>query len=114
MLLMCASHMSTALVVVTVIPLHHFIHLSVLFLSRWCEYSGLTRNCFSFLSFHSLSSSNCMLTMQKIILALQFICSCDSIPPLICNCFIYIDYFLFDFIFNFIPGHLIFLDLFSI
>ena len=65
------------------IPPHHFIHLSVLFLSRWPEYSGLTRNCFSFLSFHSLSFSNCVLAMQKIISALQFIFSCDSIPLLL-------------------------------
>jgi hypothetical protein len=73
---------------------------------------GLAGNNFSFISFFLLLLFLLGIARwpcKKIIPALQFIFSLDSVPLLLFAIFlIYIDYFELDFIFNFIPSHLIF------
>jgi hypothetical protein len=47
--------MQLSLTVVTVISPHHLIYFDIFFLSGWHVCSGLAWNCFSFLSFFSIS-----------------------------------------------------------
>jgi hypothetical protein len=75
--------------VLIVLPPHYLIRLGVLFLSKWRVYDSLVGFgvnllfFFSFLLFFffftSLSSSGCVLAMQKVILTLQFPFSFDSV-----------------------------------
>jgi len=75
---------------------------------------GLTWNCFFslILYFPSLSFLDCMLTMQKFIPAFQIVFWFNH-SSLIWNCFIYINCFLLDFIFDFTPWSFDFFNLFS-
>jgi hypothetical protein len=82
-----------------------------LFFLEWCVYDGSVRFnwkwlfIFSFSFFLELRVGHA----KKIISALQFIFSFDSIPHLLFAIFcIYIDYLYLDFIFDFIFDHLIF------
>jgi hypothetical protein len=77
----------TLVIVIIILP-HHLIRLNVLFLFGWRVYGGSAWFgskfiFFSFTSFPSLSPSNCMLTMQKIISDLQFIFYFDSVALLL-------------------------------
>ena len=79
------------LVVVMALPPYHLIRP---FLPRWPVYCGSTRFdrkwlFFSFFFFPSLSSWDCVLNMQKIISALQFIFSFDSVSLLLFVIFVF-------------------------
>jgi len=72
--------MRLAPVIVTVNSPHYLIRIGVLFLSRWrvcCTSMWFDLKLLFF--FPSLSSSNCVLAMQKIIPTLQFIFSFDLV-----------------------------------
>ena len=105
------------IVVETKLSPHHLMRLNILFLLGWHVngsevWFDANWLFFSFLFVPSLSSLDCMLTMQKNISALQFLFSFDSVLLFLLKLFYLHWLFLIEFIFDFVSSCLILLVFF--